>query len=365
MTVRRWRRSVGVAATATALLGLVAAHPARPAGHTVRSGESIQQAVDAAHPGDTIIVEPGTYRENVKVTVPHLTIRGVASDKVILEPPATKAAGSTPSATTTAKAADFCAGAGICVTGTAAQRVAGVTVAGLTVTGFATYGIAGTETDGLAVHGVRAEGNGMYGIGEQKSVRARFTGNVARNNSEAGIFLANTVDEEGGALDTEGAVVNGNQLSGNKAGVVLRRLRDLVVQGNAVSGNCIGLFVVGDEGVPRAGHLTLRGNSVTANTRYCAANSRLPFVQGGGIVLTGVENTVIELNTVTGNTGTSTMSGGVVFFPSFVGVPNTSNTVRDNVLLSNGPADVTGWDAGSGNSVTGNTCRVSLPAGRC
>jgi hypothetical protein len=55
----------------------------------------------------------------------------------------------------------------------------------------------------------------------------------------------------------------------------------------------------------------------------------------------------------------------VVFFHSFVSVPNTANDVRDNILLSNGPADVAGWDAGTGNTVTGNTCGVSLPAGRC
>ncbi|WP_237555397.1 MULTISPECIES: right-handed parallel beta-helix repeat-containing protein [unclassified Streptomyces] len=327
--------------------------PARQT-RTVAAGHSIQQAVDAAHPGDTILVRAGTYRENLTITVPDLTLRGESTDRVILRPPAVKAATAT-----------GCAGTGICVTGTAGSRLTGVHIADLTVTGFATYGIAATETDGMTVRAVHAEGNGQYGIGQQKSVRGRIVGNVADDNGEAGVFLANTVDEEGGALDLQGAVVAGNTLSGNKTGVVLRRVRDAAVDGNTVTGNCAGMFIVGDEGVPRAGHLSVRGNSVTANTRYCAANTRLPFVQGAGIVLTGVEDTVVERNTVTGNTGTSTMSGGVVFFHSFVGVPNTDNTVQGNVLLDNGPADVTGWDAGTGNSVTGNACRVSQPAGRC
>jgi hypothetical protein len=358
MTVRRW-----LAAAVTTGLGLLAAQPAHAADiavtaagthRIVTAGQSIQQAVDAAGPGDTIMVMAGTYRENVRITIPDLVLRGESAGQVILEPPAAKAA------TTTG-----CAGTGICVAGTEGHRLTGVHIASLTVTGFADYGIAATETDGMSVRDVRADGNGQYGIGQQKSVRGRLVGNAARNNGEAGIFLANTVDEEGGALDMQGAVVAGNALSGNKTGVVLRRVRDTAVDFNTVTGNCAGMFIVGDEGVPRAGHLTVVGNSVTDNTRYCAANTRLPYVQGAGIVLTGVESTVVERNTITGNTGASTMSGGVVFFHSFVGVPNTENTVRDNVLLDNGPADVTGWDAGTGNSVTGNTCRVSLPAGRC
>ena len=35
---------------------------------TVSPGESIQAAIDAASPGDTILVESGIYRENVNVT---------------------------------------------------------------------------------------------------------------------------------------------------------------------------------------------------------------------------------------------------------------------------------------------------------
>lgn len=251
------------------------------------------------------------------------------------------------------------------MTGTTAAPLTGVTVAGLTVTGYPTYGIAASDTDGLTVRGVHADHNGQYGIGQQKSVRARFTANVATDNGEAGLFVANTVDEEGGALDTQGTALTANVTSGNKDGIVLRRVRNTTVQANTVTGNCAGMFLVGDEGVPQAGDLTVRGNAVMSNTRYCAATSRLPFVQGAGIVLTGIEDTLLERNVVTGNTGDSTMSGGVVFFHSFVNVPNTANTVRDNVLLANGPADVSGWDAGTGNSVTGNTCRVSLPAGRC
>jgi nitrous oxidase accessory protein NosD len=346
-------------ATATAR----AAHGSPAAARTTRAGsggrgraaavvrrvgpdQSVQAAVDAARPGDTVELQPGVYRQNVTVRVPRLTLRGTGAGQVTLSPPQGA----------TGAAAD---------TGIAVSGASGVRVEALTVSGFARYGIWATRADALTVEGVVSEGNGQYGIAQEKSTGARFTGNAARDNGEAGILLANAVSEEGGALDTAGAQIAGNALTGNKMGVVLRRVRNLTVEANAAGGNCAGMFVVGDEGVPRGGHLTLRGNAVTGNTKYCAATSRLPYVQGSGIVLTGVEDTVVEGNTITGNTGAAPMSGGVVLFHSFVGIPNTDNVVRDNVMTGNGPADIADRDTGKGNTFTGNACAVSLPAGHC
>lgn len=330
--------------------------------HVVTPGQSIQRAVDASRPGDVVQILPGTYQENVLVTVPRLTIRGAGAHRVTLKPgPKVTAQGTTKAATTC-----FAAGTGICVSGTEGNRLKGVRIQGLSVTGFTTYGIAGNQTDGLVVAGVFSHDNGQYGIGVQESVRSRFVRNTATNNGEAGIFLANTTQEEGGALDQDGAQVRGNELTGNKMGVVLRRVRDMNVQNNEMTGNCAGMFVIGDENTPRGGDLTVRRNLVTDNTKYCGPNAHLPFVQGAGIVLTGVEKTVVERNTITGNSGTSVMSGGVVLFQSFVGVANTDNTIRDNVLSDNAPADLADRDSkGKDNTFTGNSCSVSVPAGRC
>ncbi|MET7620789.1 right-handed parallel beta-helix repeat-containing protein [Streptomyces sp. NPDC005408] len=336
--------------------GLGAAAPSSAAAmHTVHPGESIQEAVDAAKPGDTIFVSPGTYRESVLVTKEKLTLRGAGSKTVIMPGPAT------------ARAANACAagGNGICVLGTAAKTVDRVTIRGLTVTGFKRNAVWASDTDRLTVQHVIAEKNGTWGIAQQKSTRAVFTRNIARDNGDAGIFVANTVDREGGATDTKGTVIAGNQLTGNRIGITVRRVRNLTVRSNSISANCAGVFVVGDESKPAAGAMTLRANKIVKNNKSCPATNRLPAIQGAGIVLTGAEATVIRGNRVADNVGASPLSGGIVLFQSFVGAQNTDNVITNNRVKGNKPADLANRGSGQGNTFVGNACQSSEPAGMC
>jgi hypothetical protein len=355
MQVRQSRNMATIASIVIATAGLGCTAPAAQgaARRVVKAGESIQQVVDAARPGDTVAIGPGTYRESIQVTVPGLTLTGAGASTVIS--PGT--AGS--------KNACALAGHGICVTGTADTKLTGVNIRALTVRGFTKNGIWGTGTDRMSVREVLAQDNGQQGIGQEKSIRGDFRDNTSKNNGQSGIYLANTISEEGGATDTQGTVIQGNHLSGNRIGVGIRRLRNLTVDGNDITGNCAGVMVVGDEGKPRAGALAVTRNTVSANNKYCAASSRLPYFQGTGILLTGVEDTTVTGNVVRDNTGASSMSGGVVLFPSMVGIANTRNTIKDNVLQGNGPADLADRDKGSGNSFTANACKISEPTGKC
>src|SRR5215208_6683870 len=58
---------------------------AKPKGRVVRPGQSIQKAINAADPGDTIAVLGGVHRESVKVKKDGISLRGVDA---VLKPPA-------------------------------------------------------------------------------------------------------------------------------------------------------------------------------------------------------------------------------------------------------------------------------------
>jgi nitrous oxidase accessory protein NosD len=334
----------------------VAAAPAASAQddtHLVRPGESIQQAVDAAEPGDTVVLAPGTYRESVRITTSDLTLRGSGPDTVLM--PATGRTG------------NDCAreGHGICVSGTDGRPVTGAAVHSLTLRGFKQNGLWASWTDRLSVRHVTAERNGKWGIAQQKSTRSDISYNTARNNADAGLLLSNTVEREKGAADADGTVVRENHLLDNRIGVTVRRLRNLVVRNNEMAGNCAAMFVVGDETKPRAGALTVFRNDVHSNNKYCPATPRLPFLQGSGIVLTGAEETWVAENLVEDNVGSSPLSGGIVLFKSFVGARNEHNVVEDNIVRGNGAADLANRGAGTGNVFQDNLCLDSSPGGLC
>ncbi|MCB5907474.1 right-handed parallel beta-helix repeat-containing protein [Streptomyces pinistramenti] len=351
--VKRQLKYAGCLATVL-VTGLATAPPSQAGDqYEVHPGESIQKAVDAAQPGDTIDIAPGTYRESVRIDKSGLTLRG-AGERTVIRPPGSRTANSCGKE-----------GNGICVLGTAGHRLRDVGIHALTVSGFHKNGIWASETDRLRVRGVTARDNGQWGIAEQKSTRGSFLGNTASGNGDAGIFLANTVEGEGGALNTHGAHIDHNTVTGNRIGITIRRARHLSVDENEVTGNCSGVFIVGDESLPRAGALTVNRNDVSENNKSCPATKRLPALQGSGIVLTGAEDTRVEKNLVRDNVGSSPLSGGIVLFHSFVKVLNERHVLQGNVALGNEPADLANRDTSKTNRFEANICKTSQPAGLC
>lgn len=154
------------------VFGPVTAEPVVADGHTVdvEPGESIQAAIDAADPGDTIRIAEGAYEERLNVTVPNLTLRGVGGQPTI---------------------------AGTGVNGTVVNVSApGVTVRSMTVTGGEGYGV--STDDGL-------QGPLGFGIYVEDAARFSLIDSSVVGNEGWGVYL----------LDSPGSAIRGNNLSNN------------------------------------------------------------------------------------------------------------------------------------------------------
>lgn len=324
--------SLLAALTALALVPTAAGAAQSRRATVVRAGQSIQSAVDAARPGDTIRVF-GTHRENVAVQTDGLTLRGVGA---VILPPDTP----TPHACFDPTEVDE-AVHGICVIGEldfdtreVVRRVEDVTVSGFTVRGFT--------------------GSGLIAVAAQDTT---FRGNVAADNGDAEISAAQAID----------TVVLSNRASGGRFGVFLTESRGGLVLGNLVYDNCVGLFAL-DLGSGSSGDLRIAANGVRHNTRACAANEDFPELSGIGVALLGGTRNTLVANLITGNVpavGANTaVSGGVVVITSPAGPAPTDTVVTRNVIQHNDPDLV--WDeSGSSNVLTPNLCRTSSPAGLC
>lgn len=332
--------------------GLVGAAPASAANTiVVRPGQSIQAAVFRAHPGDTVLIKPGTYRESVYVAVDRLTIRGsgAAGNGTVLEP-------GRPSRSNPCSQQG---GNGFCVIGTGSNPTSGVRITALLVQNYGGNGIIGFHSDGLVVDDVTAKNNGSYGIARFASSGGALIKNKASGSGEAGLYIGDSPHAN--------VVVEGNDVRNNCIGIFQRHARDTFMAYNTANGNAVGVLVLDDGQAGGAGNAYLKYNTVANNNTVCAANPEHPTFQGGGIVLLGATHSFLAQNSVLGNRGSTAISGGIVLLTAknFTGGANaTDNTIRNNTAFRNSPADIVDQSGGR-NDIGRNFCHTSMPRGYC
>ena len=177
--------------------------------HLVDPGDSIQAAVDAASPGDTIMVRAGRYRESVRIQTDGLTLR--AQRGVTLEPP------------NDGDGECYLPGhiAGFCVVpadfdpsvGSYTRRVRDVTITGFRIVGF-DDGVFGFGTENLKVSDVVAIDNSDYGVASFEGIGTTFTRNATSGSHDAGIYIGDSIDAN--------AVVTHNRSWDNALGILVR-----------------------------------------------------------------------------------------------------------------------------------------------
>jgi hypothetical protein len=312
----------------------------------VSSGGSIQRAIDAANPGDTIVVSRGTFKEQLLITKDGISILG--GNGVTLSPPAIYVTNS-------------CSGlagedteAGICIAGSgldldefvqdhkvfnsATKRVMGVSITGLTITGFS-ENIAIVGAQDTKVTGAKLVDGQLYGLLTLGSVNT----NVLSNTVSA--LSATPIIGKGMEMDDSASSSQfmSNQISNYKVGILLRTDRALT-KSNIITDTCQSIFV-------RSG---TNGTRITGNKLGPAA--ALGCFSAAGVFVSGGINTLIESNVIRGQRAPSARGRGVQI--SSDSSMATGNIVKSNAFSNNDIDLAVTTPIALGNVAQLNSCSV-------
>ena len=325
---------------------------AQAANKVVGPGESIQKAVNAAHPGDTIVVK-GVHREDVIIRKNGIKLRG--EDDAVIEAPAT------------AKADSLCSRVSgptaICVlgdfnpeTGEVRRYVEDVSISGLTVRGFETVGIDVAAARDATVTKIRAVGN-KNGIGTALSVGTKFLSNVVRDSGEDAIGLEQARDVTIAGNDVEDS---------SNSGIFISNGTNATVAGNDLTDNNFGMLLVDSTGTKFLSNditdSTASGMLILGSTGTKIVSNDIRRPGEAGIAMFGPER-VSNVGKVVGNR----ISGGAwgILLQRANGGTFAGNTIRNNcagMMIESFGFDepVVGLEV-KGNTVENNTrsCRAA------
>ena len=303
---------------------------------------TIQEAVDAAKPGDLVLIGPGTYHEAVIVETDDIVIRGTDRNAVVIDGEHERENGFI-----------------VFSNGVAIENL---TTHSHTSNGVFFTGDYGTDiiVDGYRASYVTAYNNGLYGIYAFNATNGLIEHSYGSGHPDSAFYIGQcnpcnavirNVLAENNALGYSGTNASGN----------------LVIQDSEWRGNRIGMVpntLDGEELAPQ-GDIVIVGNYVHDNgnedTPRKSADWDIGF--GGGIVIAGGNDNLISRNLVTDNSFAGIALA--VFLDDNLWLAER-NTVKDNVV-SGSPHDLflMVWDVPAGplgNCFTGNTFETSIPA---
>jgi hypothetical protein len=300
---------------------------------------SVQAAITAAAPGDTVMVCTGTYSEQLTIDK-DLTIQGEIQNITVIQAPATLVESSclTPGSGQTA-IVEVCNGAN-------------VTMSKLTVSG------PGPGTCGSIGYGIFVGGGSTLDVSLTNVAKIRDEPMSGCQNGVA-VGAGRTLFSQVGHLVASQLTITEHQ----KIGIVVDGTgSDATITGSTVQGvGATPLIAENGVQVSRGATATVSGNTITAHEcdHTSCGPDPLTQTQSIGVLLSNAgAGTVVQFNSLSSNdiavynttTGTTTINDNTIFGNRYVGV-----------FLDQGNADLVRNSIGAGNigvlvtSFTGNT----------
>lgn len=280
----------------------------------IKKGQSIQEAVGKANPGDLIRIYPGVYNETVYIDKDNISIQGVIQNS---EWP-------TLDGQKTLNDAILYSGNGILIEN-------------MKITNYKGNGIMGQAGNNYVIRNNWIVDTGVYGIFPQYGKNGVVERNVLTGIEDAAIYI--------GMCDN--IDVRFNDVYGNVAGIEIENSRHALVEYNYTHDNTGGILVFLTPGLPikTCFDVIVRNNYIYDNNHvnFGAVGSMVSHIpKGTGLLIMAADDVTVENNIITGNenagiTITDYSFGGVDVASDPESEPNTDRiTLLDNFMENNG-----------------------------
>ncbi len=300
---------------------------------TVKAGELIQAAVDRAKPGDIIEVMPGVYKEEVKVDLDNITLRGVnlTGPAVLSEAIVTPIGGRTypvphrPVLDGEKKLSD-----GVLATGS------NFVIENFDLQHYIANGVVAQHARNVTFRNLKIDDTGLYGVYPVSCTGVRIEGCVATGIADAALYVGQSRD----------IVVRDSEAYNNVTGIEIENSVNAVVENNYVHDNTGGILVfILPNNPSKAGHnCIVRNNRVINNNHanFANPNSIVANVPPGtGVMVMAADNNEVTGNEIRGNDcyGVAVFSLEVAFEKGTafdVGPVPENNWIHENTYSDNG-----------------------------
>jgi parallel beta-helix repeat protein len=279
----------------------------------VTQGQTIQQAISASKAGDTVLVEPGIYKETVYIDKDNITLRGVIK------------AGHWPTLEGEKIRNDAVLYSGN-----------GITVENMKIVNYKGNGIMGQAGNNFVIRNNWIVDAGIYGIFPEFGKNGLIEHNVLSGIEDAAIYvgMCDNVD------------VLHNEVFDSVAGIEIENTRHAIVDGNYVHDNTGGILAFITPGLPikTAYDVIIRNNFVVNNNHenFAIPGSIVSFVaKGTGITIMAADDVVVENNIITGNEFIGIGIAGLEFISAVRSDPDSEPNpdrvkILNNLMWGNG-----------------------------